>query len=59
MVTVIRDRIADLVKKGLTLEQVRKADPTKGYRKQYGPETGSWTNDMFVTAVYRSLTAKS
>ena len=59
MVTVIRDRIANMIKKGLTLEQIRKADPTKGYRKQYGPETGSWTNDMFVTAVHRSLTAKS
>jgi glyoxylase-like metal-dependent hydrolase (beta-lactamase superfamily II) len=59
MVTVIRDRTADMIRKGLTLEQVRKADPTKGYRKQYGLETGAWTNDMFVTAVYRSLTAKS
>lgn len=59
MVTVIRDRIADMIKKGMSLEQIRKADPTKGYRKQYGPETGPWTNDMFVTAVYRSLTKKS
>ena len=59
MVTVIRDRIADMIKKGMSLEQIRKADPTKGYRRQYGPETGPWTNDMFVTAVYRSLTAKS
>jgi cyclase len=59
MVTVIRDRIADMIKKGMTLEQIRKADPTRGYRKQYGPDSGPWTNDMFVTAVYRSLTAKS
>ncbi len=59
MVVVIRDRIADLVKKGQTLEQIRKADPSKGYRSQYGPSTGRWTNDMFITAVYRSLTAKS
>ena len=59
MVTVIRDRIADMIKKGMSLEQIRKADPTKGYRRQYGPETGPWTNDMFVSAVYRSLTAKS
>jgi glyoxylase-like metal-dependent hydrolase (beta-lactamase superfamily II) len=58
MVTVIRDRIQDLIKKGMTLEQIRKADPAKGYRRQYGPDTGRWTNDMFVTAVYRSLTGK-
>ena len=59
MVVVIRDRIEDLIKKGMTLEQIIKAEPTKGYRKQYGPETGRWTNNMFITAIYRSLTAKS
>lgn len=59
MVTVIRDRIQDMIKKGMTLEQIGKADPTKGYRRQYGSDTGPWTTDMFVTAVYRSLTAKS
>ena len=59
MVTVIRDRIADMIKRGMSLEQIKRADPAKGYRRQYGPETGPWTNDMFVTAVYRSLTAKS
>jgi glyoxylase-like metal-dependent hydrolase (beta-lactamase superfamily II) len=59
MVVVIRDRIDDLIKKGQTLDQIRKADPAKGYRKQYGPESGRWTNDMFITAIYRSLTAKS
>jgi cyclase len=59
MVVVIRDRIDDLIKKGMSLEQIIKADPTKGYRKQYGPNTGRWTNDMFVTAINKSLTAKS
>lgn len=59
MVVVIRDRVQDLIKKGMTLEQIRKADPAKGYRRQYGPDTGRWTNDMFITAIYRSLTAKS
>lgn len=59
MVTVIRDRIQDMIKKGMSLEQIRKADPTKGYRRQYGRDSGPWTTDMFVTAVYRSLTAQS
>jgi cyclase len=58
MVTVIRDRIQEMIKKEMTLEQIKKADPTKGYRKQYGSETGPSTTDMFVTAVYKSLTAK-
>jgi glyoxylase-like metal-dependent hydrolase (beta-lactamase superfamily II) len=59
MVVVIRDRVQDLIKKGMTLEQILKADPAKGYRRQYGPDTGRWTNDMFITAIYRSLAAKS
>jgi glyoxylase-like metal-dependent hydrolase (beta-lactamase superfamily II) len=58
MVTIIRDRIQDMIKKEMTLEQIKKADPTKGYRKEYGSDTGPWTTEMFVTAVYGSLTGK-
>jgi hypothetical protein len=58
MLTIVRDVIQNMIKKGMTLDQVKKANPTKGYRKEYGSETGPWTTDMFVTAVYESLTAK-
>jgi cyclase len=58
MLTIIRDVVQDMIKKGMTLDQVKKANPTKGYRKEYGSDTGPWTTDMFVTAVYESLTAK-
>lgn len=58
MLTIIRDRVQDMVKKGMTLEQVKQANPTNGYNRQYGSDTGPWTTDMFVTAVYQSLTAK-
>ncbi len=54
-VTVVRDVIASLMKKGLTLEQVKTANPTQGYRRRYGAESGPWTTDMFVEAVFRSL----
>ena len=40
MVTVIRDTIQELIDKGLTLEQVKAANPTKGYRGRYGIDTG-------------------
>ena len=50
--------VQDMIKQGMTLEQIRNANPTKGYRKQYGSDTGPWTTDMFVAAVYKSLTAK-
>jgi glyoxylase-like metal-dependent hydrolase (beta-lactamase superfamily II) len=57
MVTVIRDRIKSMIDKGLTLEQVKAANPTQGYRARYGADSGPWTTDMFVEAIYRSLTA--
>ena len=52
MVTIIRDRIRDLIKQGLTLEQVKAASPARGYLRRYG--TGTSAND-FVEAVYRSM----
>jgi hypothetical protein len=55
MLTVIRDRVEDLIKKGMTLEQVKAARPTFDYDPRYGSETGNWTTDAFVEAVYRSL----
>jgi cyclase len=58
MVTIIRDRIQDMIKKGMTLEQVRAAKPTRDYDPLYGSTTGFWTTDMFVEAVYKSLSAK-
>ena len=58
MVTVVKDTIHALIEKGLTLEQVKAADPTKGYRGRYGSDTGTWTTDMFVEAVYNGLSGK-
>jgi glyoxylase-like metal-dependent hydrolase (beta-lactamase superfamily II) len=58
MVTIIRDRIQDMVNKGMTLEQVKAARPTRDYDPRYGKDTGFWTTDMFVEAVYKSLSAK-
>jgi hypothetical protein len=55
MTIIIRDRIQDMVKKGMTLEQVKAAKPTFDYDPLYGTSTGLWTTDMFVEAVYKSL----
>ena len=59
MVTIIRDRIRDLKKQGLTLEQVKAASPARGYTRRYGQDTGSWTTNDFVEAVYRTLSEKA
>ena len=58
MVTIVRDRIQDMIDKGMTLEQVKAADPTQGFRKRYGADAGSWTTQMFIEAVYKGLSAK-
>ena len=55
MVTVIRDLIKDMVDKGMSAAQVKGANPTKGYRQRFGIESGPWTTDMFVDAVYNGL----
>jgi hypothetical protein len=58
MVTIVRDRIQDMAKRGLTLEQVKAAKPTLDYDRQYGADTGPWTTAMFIEAVYRDLSPK-
>jgi len=55
MLTTITDIIDSLVAKGMTLDQVKAANPTQGYRGRYGHDTGAWTTEMFVEAVYSSL----
>jgi glyoxylase-like metal-dependent hydrolase (beta-lactamase superfamily II) len=55
MVTIVRDHIQEMIKRGMSLEQVKAARPTKPYDARFGATTGPWTTDMFVEAVYRSL----
>jgi cyclase len=58
MITIVRDRIQDLISKGMTLAQVKAAKPTSDYDPIYGAISGPWTTDMFVEAVFQSLSAK-
>jgi cyclase len=58
MLTIIRDRIQFMVKKGMTLEQVKASKPTYDYDGGYGVERGPWTTTMFVETVYRELSRK-
>jgi len=55
MVAIVRDRIKDMIGRGMTLEQVKAARPTRDYDTRYGRGTGPWTADMFVEAAYASL----
>jgi len=58
IVTIIRDRVQNMIKKGMTLAQVKAAKPTLEYDGRYGSTSGPWTTDMFVEAVFRSLSEK-
>ena len=58
MLVIVRDHVQDLIEKGMTLEQVKAANPTQGYRRRYGSDSGEWTTDMFVEAVFNSLSRK-
>jgi cyclase len=57
MVTIVRDRIQDMIKRGMTLDQVKAARPTRDYDPRY--DVASWTKDQFVDVVYRSLGGKT
>jgi len=54
MATVIHDRFADAIKKGMTLEQVKNAKLVQDYGR-WASNTGFWTTDKFVEAAYESL----
>ena len=55
MLTIIRDRIRYLVEHGMTLDEVRNARPTLDYDGRYGADSGFWTTDRFIEAVYEEL----
>jgi len=56
MVTIVRDRIQAMIDDGMSLRQVQASRPTLDYDGLYGTDAGSWTTEMFVEAVYESLT---
>jgi len=56
MVVVVRDVIADMIKQGMTLSQIKEASPAKPYETEYGTQPG--VTSAFVESVYKSLTTK-
>lgn len=57
MLTIIRDRIQEYVRRGMTLEQVRAQKPTLDWDARYGTDTGFWTTSMFIEAIYKEMAA--
>jgi cyclase len=58
MVTIVRDRIADLIKKKQTVQQVKAARPSRDYDAEYGAASGPSSPDAFVESIFKSLTTK-
>ena len=59
MVTIVRDRVQAMIRKGMTLDQIRAARPTLDFDPRYGSQTGpgTTTTAAFVEAVYNNLRA--
>jgi glyoxylase-like metal-dependent hydrolase (beta-lactamase superfamily II) len=59
MVTIIRDRVQNAIDKKMTLQQIKalKQGLTYEYDLRFG-KNPAWTPDMFVEAIYKSLTKK-
>jgi cyclase len=53
MLTILRDRVQDLLHKGKTLEEVKAARLSRDYDRRYS--TSAWTGEMFIEAIYKSL----
>jgi glyoxylase-like metal-dependent hydrolase (beta-lactamase superfamily II) len=56
LLTIVRDRVLDMIERGFSREQVHAARPTFDFDPRYGAESGEWTTAMFVDAVYTDLT---
>ena len=55
MMAIIRDRLQDAVKKGMSLAQVKAAGLARDYEGRYGAGQGASTTDALIEAAYRSL----
>ena len=58
MIVILRDVIQDMTRRGMTLAQIQAADPALPYEKQFGAQSGAWTTNNFIEAVYKSLAGK-
>jgi cyclase len=57
MCTIIRDRVQWMMKKDMTLAQIKAAKPTEDWDARFG-RNPNWTPDMFVEAIYKGLSGK-
>jgi glyoxylase-like metal-dependent hydrolase (beta-lactamase superfamily II) len=54
MVTIMRDRVRAMAKKGMTLDQIKAARPSRDYDGRWG-KNSAWTPNQFVEAIHKTL----
>ena len=57
MIVTIRDRIQEMILRGMSVEEIQAARPTREFDALYGHETGWWSTGDFVRAVTLELMA--
>jgi hypothetical protein len=55
MVVIVRDRVQAMLNAGASLAHVKAARVTADYDTRYGVNSGPWTTELFVEAVYNTL----
>lgn len=58
MIVIIRDTVEHMMKQHMSLAQIEAAHPALGFEPVYGANTGPWTTNMFIEAIYKSLQAR-
>jgi glyoxylase-like metal-dependent hydrolase (beta-lactamase superfamily II) len=57
MVTIVRDRVADQLRKGRSLQEIQATNPTAGYTTRYSRQDDGAAAREFVESIHRSLTS--
>ena len=58
MIVIVRDRIREAIKKGMTLDQVKAARLTRDFDPRYAAASGPGSTANFVESVFRDLSGK-
>ena len=54
MLVIVRDHVLDLIKAGMTLDKSRRHHRRRVSVGRYGSDSGSWTTDDFIEAVFKA-----
>ena len=55
MVLFVRDRVQDMIDRGMSLRDVQRAQPSLDYDSRYSNSSAGSTTETFIEAVYQSL----